>query len=358
MTQSGGRSYHGGDTAGLVAVSGLSLRGVLDASANINPLGPPDWLDAAFAEGRMASGRYPDPACRLLRATAALVLGVPADCLVFGNGADELMFALARALSLPGTCPGTIHIIEAPSYASYRDAALDAAGATLVTELDSTMGTKLRVIPARLPKPVAMPGIGTPPDSTPMDYQRWSEVLADSPPGSVLWIGAPNNPTGLMPDGYPDVAVRLALAFPNRFILCDEAFIEFADGAEPSGASQDAARLPNLVVIRSMTKFWAVPGLRAGYVICHPQLAGKLRSALPNWPLNCVAEAFSRRAFADPQAGKRRDETRRMIRSGRECMAAALAALPGLDVRESAVNFYLVRVQADGQADSLENQQS
>ncbi|OHD81834.1 MAG: cobyric acid synthase CobQ, partial [Spirochaetes bacterium RIFOXYC1_FULL_54_7] len=382
MAAPGGRSFHGGDTAGLTAASGLPLRDILDASANINPLGPPDWLDAAFAEGRRASGRYPDPACRQLRAAASLALGIPADCLVFGNGADELMFALARALGRPGTRlsthastqPGSVHIIEAPSYASYRDAALDAAGIQTVASMGTepaVIGTELWVIPARLPPSVATQAhlfsvatescpslptgnpVSTPLDSTPTDYQRWSEALAESPPGSVLWIGAPNNPTGLMPEGYPDIMVRLAQGFPDRFILCDEAFIEFVDGAEPGGAGQSAARLPNLVVIQSMTKFWAVPGLRAGYVICHPQLAGRLRAALPNWPLNCVAEAFARRAFTDPAAGKRRDETRRLIRSERARTAAALAALPCLDVRESAVNFYLVRVLPGGLAANL-----
>ena len=370
MAATGGRSFHGGDTVGLVAASGLLPRDILDASANINPLGPPDWLDAAFAEGRRVSGRYPDPACRDLRAAASLALEVPADCLVFGNGADELMFALARALGRPTSPPPThpvtnpspVHIIEAPSYASYRDAALEAAvnqtGASRDTRgtEPTSAGTALRVIPARLPQSFGASILGLPTATVPLateqsenqtDNQRWSEALAASSPGSILWIGAPNNPTGLMPEGYPDVVVRLAQTFPEHFVLCDEAFIDFADGAEPGGASQAAARLPNLVVIRSMTKFWAVPGLRAGYVICHPQTAVKLRGALPNWPLNCVAEAFARRAFTDPLAGKRRDETRRLVSTERARIAAALSTLPSINVRESSVNFYLLHVQQD-----------
>ena len=203
MAATGGRSFHGGDTVGLVAASGLLPRDILDASANINPLGPPDWLDAAFAEGRRVSGRYPDPACRDLRTAASLALEVPADCLVFGNGADELMFALARALGRPTSPPPThpvtnpspVHIIEAPSYASYRDAALEAAvnqtGASRDTRgtEPTSAGTALRVIPARLPQSFGASILGLPTATVPLateqsenqtDNQRWSEALAAS----------------------------------------------------------------------------------------------------------------------------------------------------------------------------------
>ncbi|PKL23998.1 MAG: threonine-phosphate decarboxylase [Spirochaetae bacterium HGW-Spirochaetae-3] len=317
---------HGGDFVGLAAASGLPESSLLDASANLNPLGPPDWLDAAFAEGRRKSGRYPDPAYRELRAAAAERLGLPMESLVFGNGADELMYALARALARPvaggavteGAVPTAI--VEAPSYATYRDAS-EAAGFSV--------------------------------ESVPAESPDYAEALEASPPGSALWLGAPNNPTGALPAGYPGVAASLASRFPDRFVVCDEAFMDFcdvaggADGTDTEGAANDAARLPNLIVLRSMTKFWAVPGLRAGYAVCAPDVASRLRAELPNWPLNSVAESFARRAFSDPAAADRRSRTRAFVASERARVAEALAELPGLTVLPSLTNYYLVRVSSE-----------
>jgi len=352
---------HGGDIVGLAAASALPESAIIDASANLNPLGPPDWLDAAFAEGRRSSGRYPDPAYRQLRAAASQNLGMPPESLVFGNGADELMYALARSLfrtRFSTATRGSVSakpeaIVEAPSYASYRAASADA-------------GFVIRSIPARIPEPASQAASNShlepKPDGS-RDEAHYAAALAGSAPGSVLWIGAPNNPTGLMPAGYPDCAIRLAERFPDRTIVCDEAFIEFAESADPAGASLAAARLPNLVVLRSMTKFWAVPGLRAGYAICAPSTAAALRAALPNWPLNSVAEAFARRAFLapggssaeDPHRGAatspapghpaaRREDTRAFVSAERARMASSLGSLPGLTVLASQTNYYLVRV--------------
>ncbi len=320
---------HGGDLVGLAAASALPESSIIDASANLNPLGPPDWLDAAFAEGRRSSGRYPDPVYRQLRAAASGYLGVPPESLVFGNGADELMYALARSLFRSGSSA----IVEAPSYASYRAASADA-------------GFRVQSIPARIPKTAGQAALNNrsePDDSS--NEPRYATALAEAAPGSVLWIGAPDNPTGLMPAGYPDCAIRLAEQFPDRCIVCDEAFIEFAEGADPAGASLAAARLPNLIVLRSMTKFWAVPGLRAGYAICAPSTAAALRAALPNWPLNSVAESFARRAFSTPgHPDARREDTRALISAERERMASALGRLPSLTVLASQTNYYLIRV--------------
>ncbi|MBN2873913.1 MAG: aminotransferase class I/II-fold pyridoxal phosphate-dependent enzyme, partial [Spirochaetales bacterium] len=305
---------HGGDVAALAAASGLPEAAIVDASASINPLGPPDWLDAAFAEGRRKSGHYPDPACRSLREAAAGALHIPPECLVFGNGADDLMFALARTLASvsywdrrddgdrasdsvgfgdranagydgkgdnrdrAGNKP--VHLVEAPSYASYRDAAEGA-------------GCAVWSLPARMPTAFG----STEASGAETDEARYNDALTSSPPGSVLWLGAPNNPTGVMPADYPGMVVRLAMRHPNHYIVCDEAFLDFVSTTTIRSAGIAATEQQNLIVVSSMTKFWAVPGLRIGYTVCSPKLAARLRAALPSWPLNAVAEVFARMAF-------------------------------------------------------------
>lgn len=339
---------HGGDLVALVEASGLPESAVVDASANLNPLGPPDWLDAAFAEGRRLSGRYPDPLYRDLRAVAAERLGVPDDRVAFGNGADELMYAIARAArrrasgnaSAPASAPvpKPAAVIEGPAYASYRDAS-EAAGLTV------------SFVPAALPSPADAPEADAPEagmnGTNPLSAAE--SALDDCAPGSILWLGAPNNPTGLMPADYPASVVELARRHPDRLVVCDEAFIEFCPGdgeTPPASAVEAAAAADNLIVVRSMTKFWAVPGLRAGYVVGSKELIAAIRDELPNWPLGSVAEAFARRALSDPAAAERRLATVRLVSDERRRMAAMIGALPGLTPLRSLANYYLVRVDA------------
>ncbi len=331
------RAVHGGNVQALALAAASPEGGLVDASANLNPLGPPPWLDAAFNEGRRAATAYPDAGQSSLRAAASAALGIPEECVAFGNGADELMFALARAAGR------RVHLVEEPGYAAYREAAEDA-------------GCPVLGHPARIPPPA----MAEAPDDAADEYARYAKALrraqpdasgevSGGDPGPALWLAAPNNPTGSVPAGYPELPVRLAKAFPRSLIIVDEAFIEFADGLDPSGVLGAAASLPNLVALRSMTKFWCVPGLRAGFIVACPEVIARVRAALPTWPLNCVAEAFARRAFApDGPAGSgakaRREETRVLVRAERGRMAAVMAGLPGIVPLRSEANFYLVRV--------------
>ncbi len=326
------RPGEAGGSASTLGTSGPAI----DASANLNPLGPPAWLDAAFNEGRRAALAYPDPDYGELRAAAGAGLRLDPDRIVFGAGADELMFALARASGK------ALALIEEPCYSAYREASEDAG---------------LRVAPSRaaLPGPaIGRPadGEGRPAGGSEADdrgtgaeaaFERYAALLS-AEPEALLWLAAPNNPTGLVPEGYPELPARLARAFPRALIAVDEAFVDFVDGLDPRGCLDEASRLPNLVALRSMTKFWCVPGLRLGYAVAGEELARRLRAALPTWPLNCVAEAFARRAFADPGAAARRDETRASVAAERARMAELLSGLPGIQALEARANYYLVRV--------------
>ncbi|MBN1520300.1 MAG: cobyric acid synthase [Spirochaetales bacterium] len=294
---------HGGNLRALSQASGLPESRLIDASANLNPLGPPPWLDAAFLKGRLASGAYPSPGGLSARQAAATALGLPPERVVFGNGADDLAFALARVLG------GREHIVAEPAYSSYRDAVGAAGG---------------RAVGAR-------------------GFDGAKAALADRA-DAVVWLGAPNNPDGTLPEGYPDSVADLAAAYPAAAFVVDESFIDFADGVDPAHSLSALSALDNVTVLRSMTKFWCVPGLRVGYAVCSDKLARALSDTMPNWPLNSVAQAFAELAFADKDAGGRRDRTRALVSSERRAMAETLSRVPGLRVFPSRANFYLVRV--------------
>ncbi|MEL3909331.1 MAG: cobyric acid synthase [Treponemataceae bacterium] len=306
---------HGGDIERLLAISGLSESEVIDASANINPLGPPFWLDATFNEGRRVVTRYPDAAYRKLKEIASKRYGISQDAFVFGNGADELIFALANVLREEGIAKA---IVEAPSYASYKEASMKA-------KFDIT------TVPAHIPQSVNCHNT---------NEKTYSQAFLDALKGApaLVWIGVPNNPTGFVPKDYPDSLYKLAKKFPRSFFAIDEAFIEFTN-AKPANPVP-----ANCIVIRSMTKFWAVPGLRIGYAILEPSLAKKLKNALPNWSVNSLSEAFARMAMTDTDYTERVEKTKALVNSERKRMADALTSL-GIEVLKSSTNYYLIRIK-------------
>lgn len=311
---------HGGDIERLLAVSGLSEPEVIDASANINPLGPPLWLDAAFSEGRRVVARYPDAAYRTLKQIASKQFGIPQEAFVFGNGADELIFALARVLRKEGIKRA---IVEAPSYASYKEASV-------------TADFNVTTIPAHIPSPVNCKNANEENSKVEAFSQALLETLEEQP--ALVWLGVPNNPTGFVPKDYPVSMYKLAEQFPQSFFAIDEAFIEFTN-AHPINPVP-----ANCIVIRSMTKFWAVPGLRIGYAVLEASLAKKLKNALPNWSVNSSAEAFARMALADKTYIERVEKTFSLVSSERKRMAEALTSL-GIEVLKSSTNYYLIRIK-------------
>lgn len=340
------RSIHGGNVGALAAASGLAPELVIDASANLNPLGPPEWLDGIWEEVKRDAGRYPDPSYTELREAASKKLGVDPRSLVFGNGADELFYALASVLAsrsrrglppvapLPGArfpeVPSTEAkaVIVEPSYASYREALESAgfvAGSLFLREENN--------------------------------FQYEPEVLVNlvssMASGSSLWLGRPVNPVGLAPT-IEEIAT-IADGNPGVAIVVDEAFLEFLDNEESrrsGGLAPSAALLrENVVVIRSMTKFWSVPGIRLGYLVADPGLAVEVRDALPAWPVSCMAVRFGVHAFADP--GTHLMRTRHLVDFERRRIRTALSSIPGLTVFPGDANFFLCRILSGTDAPTL-----
>ncbi|MGH2707523.1 MAG: aminotransferase class I/II-fold pyridoxal phosphate-dependent enzyme, partial [Actinomycetota bacterium] len=129
------------------------------------------------------------------------------------------------------------------------------------------------------------------------------------------------------------------LARPGRVLVVDEAFMELV--AEESESLASRAELPGLVVLRSITKIWSVPGLRAGYLLGPPGLVAALREARPPWSVNALALVALELCARDRITAARRAEG---IAVARGELAARLRALPGVTVWPSSANFLLIRV--------------
>lgn len=297
--------HHGGAQA-LGLDSGIEM---LDASASINPLGFPVWLRSEVSRWLSSVQAYPDPQCRELAAALAARHHCEVGAVTVGNGSSEILSWL------PLVAPQSRWIVPVPSFGEYRRA-------------PSLTGR------AVLELPLSAPDFA-------LDWQALEAAL-DEP--SVVVLGHPNNPTGTLL--HPDALHRLRARHPDSLFVVDEAFADFVEGF----ASVWDASATNLLVLRSLTKILAIPGLRLGYALGHAELSARLREQLPPWSVNVLAQRVGLRALADLALVT---TTRQQTAQLRASLATRLRAIDGLDVRETCANWLLLQLHA-GQPDSAE----
>lgn len=274
---------------------------VLDLSANLSPLGPPPSVVEAVRAAPI--GAYPEPDAEALRAAIAARVGVTPEQVVAGNGAAELIWLAALATVRPGT---PVPILG-PTFGEYARA-VEVAGGRPV---------EVRAAPPRFLPPVEA-------------FANALDRLA--PP--VAFLCNPNNPTGAL---LPRAAIeRLLRVAPRTLLVVDEAYLPFSGGPELTSLLDCG----NLLLIRSFTKSYAMPGIRLGYALASATVATVLRRIAPPWSVGAPAIAAGLAALTDPAWEER----------GREAARAELARLSaGLQARglcpvPSAANFLIVPV--------------
>src|SRR5258705_1082052 len=284
---------------------GIEPHQVLDFSANINPLGPPQGVLSAIANALTSISLrvYPD-AHAFVRALADKHRLMP-DEIVVGSGAASLIFAGMHALS-----PRRVLILE-PAFVEYSRASA-AVNAQITTEL-LTEETGF----------------------TP-DFGSLLGAVKERQFDLVV-LNSPHNPTGAL---YPREALLSlihAAEEHNAAVLLDEAFIDYA--SQGSLASL-AATKSQLIVLRSLTKFYAIPGIRIGYSASNVKLAAKIKGQIDPWSVATVGLEAGCAALAEDEFGA---ESCRINAIAREEFASALRGI-GLEVLPSAANFLLAKL--------------
>ncbi len=275
----------------------------IDFSANISPLGMPKGAIAAAGEALPSSDRYPDPLCRELRDALSAYHNVPADHIVCGAGAADLIYRIAMAVHPKHA------LVPAPTFSEYAHAL-------------KTTGCDL--------KRYTLSGES--------DFHLDEGISDFIGPGlDLLILCEPNNPTGLT--SSPDLLQKILQHCRKAGVLLvvDECFMPFLDTPE------EHSMIPmlgngNLVVLRAFTKFYGMAGLRLGYALTgDPALADKLRKCGQPWPVSTPAQAAGIAALRDRAYA---EELRSLIREERGFLQDGLQKL-GLRVIPGEANFLL-----------------
>jgi histidinol-phosphate aminotransferase len=304
------RPVHGAITPTELRRWGLSPSQVLDFSASISPLGPPESIWEAMRQVDLSA--YPDPSCLELREALSSRLEVPIEKILVGNGSTEIIHLLARAYLSPSPeSSGDSVYLLTPTYGEYAGAA----------RLQSAEIINLNAYYS---------------DGFRWDIGGAQEQIAARKP-SLVFVCNPNNPTGVY---LPQADVRCLAEAANEagaLLVLDEAYLSFVD------CPWDSLTLVgrnNVVLLRSMTKDYALTGLRLGYSLSSEEVREQLASFQPDWSVNGLAQVAGLAALSDTDYLSRARES---VNQAKEYLSQHLGAL-GLTVMPSSANFLLVQV--------------
>ena len=276
--------------------------GVIDFSVSLNPFGPPPGAIAAYHGAAATIGSYPEPYAATFTSALAKYLGLTPGNVLAGNGSNQLIYLIARVLR-----PKRPFVVI-PTF--------------------SEIANSLLTLPVG-PQPIVLRR------ERGFQFDREDMEQALSNGADAIFFGRPNSPTGSMLDLADAAAVAQRCAECRCWCLIDEAFIDFAD--DPRSAVPLVERNPWLIVTRSMTKLYAIPGLRLGYLAASEPTAATLRSALEPWSVSGPAAAVGLACLE--QTDRWREEVRVALRSERVYLQKQLGTIAGITVFPSAANF-------------------
>lgn len=302
---------HGGNILCLAREAGLAASKILDFSANINPLGPPEWFRSLISAKLSGVAHYPDPDCTALTRAFCSRWSVSPDEVLFGNGSTEILYLIPRAFGK------TQAVVAAPAYADYSLACKLAGVCVKKFILQEDEGFVL-------------------------DIATLEGFIGKD---DLVFIGRPNNPTGLCVAA--EDLKELACRHPETLFIIDEAFADFVEGSERLISDRPS----NVICLGSLTKFYAIPGLRLGFACGRPGFIASLRELMPPWSVNSLAQAVGEAALADRNYEKR---SRQYVVTQRDDLKVRLEKIPGLFVYPGEANFLLVGInRGDLDAESL-----
>jgi threonine-phosphate decarboxylase len=295
---------HGGDTWTAAEEFGVPRKRLIDFSANINPLGPPQSVWRAIQEEMSSIVAYPDPQSRELKRALVGKWGhsISAEQVLVGNGAAEILYGVFASLA-----PRRVGVVQ-PCFSEYAEAA-----ATVQADV---VAVRARAEVDFLPE--------------------LAELLQVCEQVDLFVVGHPNNPNGRMLPTEWLLEMAKTLVRRGAYLVVDEAFLDFLPRAQSLVESLD--ELPNVIVVRSMTKFYSIPGLRLGYAIATTEVVRQVERVLPPWRVNALAQVAGVAGVQDQEFAER---TWAWLARERPFLVEGLEAILGIRVHRGEVNFVL-----------------
>ncbi len=255
---------HGGNAKEISRTNKLEYNKIIDFSANINPLGMPSSVKKAIVENLDEAEKYPDITYFELKSVISEFENISMENLILGNGAAEVLFNVVRGINPKNS------LILAPTFSEYEEAIKAINGNIIYYKLKEENKFYIK--------------------EDILDY-----INNDL---DLMFICNPNNPTGVVTEKNLLIKILDKARKNNVIVLLDESFLDFI--------KENLSMIPyineyeNLIIIKSLTKFFALPGIRIGYGICgNIELIEKVEFISPAWNINIFAEIATKTGVKD-----------------------------------------------------------
>ncbi|MCP4264160.1 MAG: threonine-phosphate decarboxylase [Candidatus Brocadiaceae bacterium] len=297
---------HGGNINQICDKYGLNPDGIIDFSASINPLGYPEAVRKVVSEQFNDILNYPDSESADLRKAIADKVSCSESNVIIGNGSNELFYLIPRALKPKKG------VLLHPTFSEFRDAFSNAN--TEVVDL--------------INDDKDFPIINT-------NISRLKGIK-----DGMVFLCNPNNPTGQLT--RKEDILGLVSDNPERLVVIDEAFMDFIEDDEKYSVIKEAPLMENLIVVRSLTKFYGFPGLRLGYLITSETMVNKLMQYKEPWTVNAFAQIAGKVSINDKEFAA---NTRQYVSVEKDFLYEWLSMINGLQPFKPSVNFVLVKIE-------------
>lgn len=299
-------NVHGGNVHKAIRLLHTSLDQILDFSANINPLGMSSKGFDTVKNALQDVIHYPDPDMTHLYSITSELWDMPKECIAFGNGAAELIYAICRLSNIESV------YIPAPGFSEYSHGAHSCGLPVIEYELQF--------------------------DKESFHFAYSLETILHDLNQSkhrLVFIGNPNNPCGTL---WKDRSGELfeVCKKNGHYLVFDESFIDFLGDAY--SMRNYVEEYDNVIVVHSLTKFYAVPGLRIRAMMASPMIINFIKSHIPSWTVNHLAQIYSEEALQDVDYVQK---TRRVLKTEKEWLFNELTKIEPLRCIEPSVNYIL-----------------
>jgi threonine-phosphate decarboxylase len=305
---------HGGDVWKISEKYQIPLNQVIDFSVPINPMGTPKKALQSIRQHLSLIKNYPDPDHAWLIETLSNYVGVKPNNIILGSGSTELIYLFVEVFS-----DGEYDVvIPIPTFGEYKRATMKVGGNPFFLKCDSTKNFCL-------------------------DFAELEKAISKRT--RIIFLCNPNSPTGKLYEKEEVLRIVRLAEEKNVLVFLDEDYVEFVDDAKRYSMAEYVTRYNNLFVLKSLTKFFGLAGLRMGFGIASPDLVDAIKRAKMPWTVNTLAMFAAKEAVKDDDFFK---ASRLLISRGKKQMQKMLQEIPWLKVYPSETNFFLVEIIKGG----------
>jgi len=295
---------HGGDIYTASEITGKSPYHIIDLSSSVNPIPLPNKIKRKVIEKFPFIHKYPDTEARQFKKIISEFYNIPFENIICGNGSTELIYLTVKTLK-----PASVLILE-PTFTEYEKA----CKVNGIEKIEKIFTLNREEIFERIKEK--------------MQKRKYE----------IVFICNPNNPTGCLINKKE--ILRLASFYENTVFVVDEAFIDFV----PDESLIKNAISKNIIVLRSLTKFYGLAGLRFGYAVASSEIIEKMKIYRQPWSINSLAQWIAEEIIKDEEFKR---QSYAFFMKEKEFFECTLNELK-VKYFPSVANFYLIEIPKKG----------